>query len=108
MVVPAPLQVVLLGGSARVVSSGRPLVLDAARSVDLNERDLRKVSFVWTCVPEPGSECPFRRAVGKYLGSAAALLPSHRTGEPDADLLQASEPRWPRVPSETASTSSCS
>lgn len=105
LVVAAPLQVVLLGGSVRVVSSRRPLQLDAVRSVDLNERDLRKVSFSWACVPEPGSECPFRTAVGKYL-SPRCCLPA--PGGSDVDLLQASEPRWLRVLFGTASASSWS
>ncbi|KAJ1528016.1 hypothetical protein ONE63_007940 [Megalurothrips usitatus] len=65
LVVPAPLQLVLLGGAARTVSARLPLVLDAGASMDLNENDLLRVTFVWRCTPGPDARpCPFRTTTG--------------------------------------------
>lgn len=70
-VVAAPLRVVVLGGSARTVTSRWPVPMDASASVDLNGPDLSEVTFTWTC--GAGSWCPFKQTVGKYWGRGGAL-----------------------------------
>lgn len=88
LVVPAPLQVLLFGGSARIVSPRYPLVLDASRSMDLNEKDLRRVTFQWRCVHTGSSPCPFHEsATGARLVVPPGML---RHGHRFVVVLEAS------------------